>query len=114
MYFDNVNVVVGKVKLPCQRNLFLNHSYSHQPGSAPHSRPRAAQADRSLASVGFRRSQRHCQRLHLSLERCLALGDGEQSGGGWGVYDEVKSCNVVVIVMQEVDAGIVKEGQSQL
>lgn len=28
--------------------------------------------------------------LPLSLERCLAMGDGQQFGGGWGVYDEVR------------------------
>ena len=39
-----------------------------------------------LAIAGLRLLKGHYQCLYLSLKRCLAMGYGEQSGGGWGGY----------------------------
>ena len=46
--------------------------------------------NRTLYLLDFGNPNDIAQCLHLSFERCLAMGHGQQFGGGWGVYDEVR------------------------
>lgn len=78
-------------------NTYYHHAKQpHLPLLGSNERPRKACRIGGGTSAKIRGDYKHCQRLHLSFERCLKMDDREQYGGGRGLYDKIMSATIGV------------------